>query len=113
MLLPHAQREANPPCPQFFQALPTAQGHWNGASRLCKGYRDHKTAQQRNCRWSNSSQHDKEPSQNRSPQNLNRQIVLAVLARRVSRGHARWKEASHASEGGFVKALCKALGLPW
>lgn len=51
MLLPHAQREANPPCPQFFQALPTAQGHWNGASRLCKGYRDHKTAQQRNCRW--------------------------------------------------------------
>jgi len=72
MLLLHAQRAANSPCPGSFQPLPTAQGHWHGAGRLLKGYRGLKTAQQRNSRQSNSSQSDKEPSQITSPQNPNR-----------------------------------------
>lgn len=46
-------------------------------------------------------------------QDPNRQILLAALAL-VSRGRARWKEASCISrEGGFAKSLCKASGLCW
>lgn len=99
MLLPHAQREANPPCPQLL----SAPAHSPDTLEWCRQavYRL-QGPQNSPAKKLNSLQH-REPSQHTFPPKPQQVNHMAVLARRISRGHVRWKEESHDSGGGFIK----------
>lgn len=83
------------PVSWLLPALPTAQG----ADRLRKGCRGHKTIPQ---------------NTTKSPGKIPPFPKNPSAGNGVSRGCARWKAASCVSkEGGFAEPPCKALGLCW
>lgn len=105
MLLLHAQREANQPCPQL---LPAPALSHTGMVQAGSVRATRTTKQPRKETQFLATQQS--PKIHPLPISQETNQMVAVVARRVSRGHAVRKEASHASERGFVKPPVQRIG---